>query len=165
VTDGFDPGRPSEAVVVNENAKTARGLTIFCLVLVAGGWLAMRLFVEMVRENRIAIDVIAGVGAALLVWRLIFEVRHPARLEITRDAITQRRKGRTRSTVIGRVTGDLTIDLKATFVGQHATVTPMLWQVGGDGTEIGLATYEQPDVKKACESAGWRFVSPEGSPT
>jgi hypothetical protein len=161
-----DPGKVSEisggdVIVVKEDSRVPHVRGVLLVGLTGGGLLALHAFVEMTEENRIAADVLGAVMLAVFVGIWIYEVRHPARLEISHDSIVQRRRGRASAAAIHRTTGDLTFEVRTMVLGGHGAVAPVLAIPGDERSQIGIADYDRTRVKQACVSVGWRFADPE----
>ncbi|MDQ3914752.1 MAG: hypothetical protein M3323_05390 [Actinomycetota bacterium] len=159
--DQEPPPRP-DVIVIKEDRRLVHGLYGFFLLLVVGGAWAVLTFIEqppdVARENRIALLVVAGLFSTAIVARWIYEARHPARLEISRDRIAAKRRGRQKAAVLQRTTGELSFGLKAMMLGGHGAVASVLRIPNSDQEAIGVMEYDRRNIRQACESLGWRFV-------
>jgi hypothetical protein len=60
--------------------------------------------------------------------------------------------------VLQRTTGELVFGIKGMVLGGHAAATPVLGVPGSDQEAIGVMAYDRRNVRRACESLGWRFL-------
>ena len=148
---------PADAIVVDEDARAVHGLWLFLILLTVGGWWAMFAFVEITGENRIAMHVVGGGMTTAFAAGWIHGARHPARLEISRDVIVEKRRGGKRPITIERTTGDLEFGVRSMVIGGRGSVTPILINPDDPKTEIAIATYDRQKLRQACEAVGWRF--------
>jgi len=156
---GLDEESPADAIVVKEDAGVVHVTWAFLVIVVLGGLWALHTFVDST-ESFVPVDIVGGLLAAIFVAGWIYEGRHPARLEISRASIVQRRRGRKRSVVLERTTGEFTFEIRSELLGEHTTVAPVLVVPDGDGTEIGMSSYDRQKVQQACEALGWHLVPP-----
>lgn len=149
---------PSDGViVVNEDRRAAHFLSALLVGLTVVGWWALNAFVEMTPDNRIAGNVVGGGMTAIFLGMWIYQIRYPARLEISHPLIAYKRRGRHRTVTLQRTTGDLAFETRTAVIGGHGSVTPVLAIPDDPQTAIGIATFDRKQIKKACETAGWRF--------
>jgi hypothetical protein len=102
--------------------------------------------------GRLTIDILFGGLAALCLFAWIYMVKNPGRFEVTRDMIRLAHKGGKRTQDMPRVTGELYFHRTGAKYPQ-----PTLRQNGTEEAFI-LGTYDTHELKRACESQGWRFV-------
>lgn len=152
----------SDVIVVNEDRRVVHGFYGFFLLVVLVGTWAILAFVEqpadVASQNRIALLVVAGLASAALIARWIYEARYPARLEVTRDRISAKRRGRAKETILTRTTGELKFGVESMVIAGRGTVTPVLAIPDSDQEALGIAGYDGPKIRQACEALGWHFV-------
>ncbi len=124
--------------------------------LIGGGVLSM--LAEA--DRRFALVILFGIFTAVLAGFWVYEIRHPLRLEVSRDLIEQKRRGRPRSKALVRTTGEVIIEMRMSE-GAHGGSFPVLKVPGADGW-IDVSRYFPEKVREACEAAGWRFADRRG---
>ena len=156
------PEPRSDVIVVNEDRRLVHGLYGFLLLVVLVGTWAILSYVEqpadVASQNRIALFVVAGLASGALIARWIYEARYPARLEVSRDRIAAKRRGRAKETSLARTTGELTFGVESMVIAGRGAVTPVLRIPGSDQDALGIAGYDGPKIRQACEALGWHFV-------
>jgi hypothetical protein len=103
--------------------------------------------------SRLVVDL--GFGTLLVgsIAAWIWFRRHPARLEITPEAVAFEHRGQSGSTRLVRP-GELYI--RTTLVG--GTDRLNFLKVTGSDEAIVLTMFDHEEVKAACRANGWRFV-------
>lgn len=147
-------------IVVEEDGRVNHFLSGLMLAMTLGGFWAMQAFVEMTRENRIASYVLVGLMSTTWIALWVYGVLHPARLEISYEAIVERRRGVLRSITLQRTTGELAFGVRSAVIGGRGAVTPILYTPGDRRSEIVITSFDRNKIKQACESVGWSFVTP-----
>ena len=147
-------------IVVEEDARVNHFLWGLMLAITLGGFWALQAFVEMTRENRIASYVLVGLMSTAWIALWLYGVLHPGRLEISYEAIIERRRGVLRSITIQRTSGELAFGVRTAVIGGHGAVSPILYAPGEGRSQITITSYDRNKIKQACEAVGWRFVTP-----
>jgi hypothetical protein len=103
--------------------------------------------------GRIVGDVIFGalLAAAIAAW--VWFRRHPARLEITPEAVEFSHRGQPNPT---RLIGPGKLYVKTTYVGGTDRLHWLM--VTGSEEAISLNMFDHEEVKAACRANSWRFV-------
>lgn len=148
-------------IVVKEDARAVHFLWVVLLSITLAGWWALNTFVAPTGENRIAGNIVGAAMAGGFLGAWIYEVRHPARLEISHDAIVQKRRRRKRTVVLRRTTGELAFEVRTMHLGGRVATAPVLTIPGDPEASIGVLAYDRSRVRQACESLGWRFETGE----
>jgi hypothetical protein len=106
--------------------------------------------------GRLVTDVLLGAAVVVCVAAWISSHRHPARIEVSPDAIALWHRGKPNSVELRR-TGDLYVYRRITpRGGVHSYL-----KVSGSDDAIPLVYFNWKDVERACRAAGWR-ISPPG---
>lgn len=106
-------------------------------------------------SGRAVVDVLFGAAVVVSVAMWISSFRHPARLEVTRDVISLRFRGKPKSLELRR-TGDLYVYRRITPRGGAYTYL----KAAGSDAAIPLAYFQWKEVERACRAAGWRVHPP-----
>ena len=154
-------GLQGDLIIVEEDERVNHFLWGLMMALTLGGFWAMQTFVEMTRENRIASYVLVGLMSTTFTALWVYGVLHPARLEISYGTIVERRRGVLRSITLQRTTGEVAFGVRSAVIAGRGAVTPILHIPGERGTEIAITSYDRNKLKQACETVGWRFVTPD----
>jgi len=147
-------GRPPSGgpAVVAESSGSRNFLWGF-LALVSGAALVRGHIGATTDAGRLAVDGIVGVVFVGTVALWVWFNRHPARLEVSPDAIVFRHRGQKGSARLPR-TGDLYVSTTM-LGGKH----PLRFlKVTGSEEAIALQMFDWNRVQEACLAAGWRFV-------
>ena len=150
--------RPEEAAlegttrIVNESAGSRNFLwgfltVVFALVLVRG-----HLGAETT-NGRIAVDLFAGTLFVLSLLGWVWFNRHPARLEISADAIVLQHRGQAKSTRLPH-TGPLYVS--RTMIGGKHPVAYL--RVAGSEDSIAMGNFRLGEIQEASLAAGWEWA-------
>jgi hypothetical protein len=101
--------------------------------------------------GRLTLDILFGGLALLCLFAWIYMVRNPGRFEITPDMVRLAHKGGKNTQDMLRTSGELYFGRTP---GRYPQAT--LRQNGSEDVFI-IGTYDTHELKKACESQGWRF--------
>jgi hypothetical protein len=104
-------------------------------------------------STKVVIDLAFGTLLAASVAAWIWFRRHPARLEITTDAVAFSHRGQSGST---RLVGPGELYVYTTLIG--GTDRLNFLKVTGSDEAILLTMFDHEEVKAACRARGWRFV-------
>ncbi len=104
--------------------------------------------------GRLVLDVIFSVGVIVSVAAWISSYRHPARLEISQDAITLSHRGKP-NTIQLRRPGPLYV---RRIFHPRGGAQSYLKVVGSDNA-IPLVLFNWKDVERACHAAGWPIAT------
>jgi len=102
--------------------------------------------------GRIAVAVLTGGVAAVLLWGWIKVIRRPSHLEISPEVVTLVEADGTRTT-LSRASGD---EIAVTTVGGGRYRRPALTIVGS-GTILPLIFFSLNEIQRECLAQGWRF--------
>jgi hypothetical protein len=103
--------------------------------------------------SRLVIDAVFGTLFVAAVGAWIWFRRHPARLEVTPEAVAFRHRGQSGST---RLVPPGELYVRTTHVG--GTDRLHFLKVTGSDEAIPLTMFDHEEVKDACRTNGWRFV-------
>ena len=103
--------------------------------------------------SRLVIDAALGslLAGSIAAW--IWFRRHPARLEITEEAVAFSHRGQPNAT---RLVGPGELYIRTTHLG--GTDRLQFLKVTGSEEAIPLQMFDHGEVKTACRASGWRFV-------
>ncbi len=106
--------------------------------------------------SRVVVDLILGLLLVGSISAWVWFRRHPARLEISVEAVTFAHRGQTRSVKLARSSGDLYVR-RTMLGGTH----PLLFLgITGSDEVIPLQMFDLEEIEAASVSRGWRFVEP-----
>jgi hypothetical protein len=103
--------------------------------------------------TRIVIDLVFGTLLAGSIAAWIWFRRHPARLDITPEAVAVTHRGQSGST---RLVAPGELYIYTTFIG--GTDRLNFLKLTGSDEAIPLTMFDHEEVKAACRASGWRFV-------
>lgn len=103
--------------------------------------------------SRLLVDLVFGALVAGSIGAWLWFRRHPARLEITPDAVAFSHRGQSAST---RLVGPGELDVHTTHIG--GTDRLHFLKVTGSEEAIPLTMFDHEEVKAACRANGWRFA-------
>jgi hypothetical protein len=150
ISDSHAGGIP---IVVHERRSSVNFLWGFLAVVFLAAGIRGHFGAETT-TGRIVGDVILGLLAAgsIAVW--VYSLRHPARLEISSNAIVLAHRGGVNTQQLNRSSGDLYIRRSGGRHPQAYLRTP------GDDVGLLLTTFDLDEIKQACATTGWRFSDP-----
>jgi putative Ca2+/H+ antiporter (TMEM165/GDT1 family) len=103
--------------------------------------------------GRTVVDLVFGALLVIAVGAWIWFRRHPARLEITPEAVLFSHRGQRRGT---RLPAPGELYVHTTFIG--ATDRLRFLKVTGSEEAIPMTMFDDAEVTAACRASGWRFV-------
>jgi hypothetical protein len=148
---------PVEVVVVRESMRLVHFTWAIVVGITVVGVTALNLFVDITPENRVATTVLTIVAPVAFISWWVWNVRHPARIEFSHEAITYKVRASKKMMTIERTNGEVEVAVEATMVGTHAAATQVLRSPSG-GPSLPIATFDFPEIRRACEVTGWTLV-------
>jgi hypothetical protein len=145
-------GALTRSVIVAELPRRVDVLWGFLTVVSAAALLRGH-FGGSATSTKIVIDLAFGVLLAGSIGAWIWFRRHPAKLEITPEAVAFRHRGQSGST---RLVGPGELYVYTTFIG--GTDRLNFLKVTGSDEAILLTMFDHDEVRAACRASGWRFV-------
>jgi hypothetical protein len=144
---------PSRSVVVPERPRRVDLLWGFLGVALGAALVRGHLGAETT-TRQIVIDLVFGTLFVGVVAAWIWFRRHPARLDITRHAVSFTHRGQPNAT---RLVGPGELYVYTTHIG--GTDRLQFLKIKGSDEGIPLTMFDHEEVKAACRAHGWRFVS------
>jgi hypothetical protein len=157
MTDQEIEAVPSEPIYINESTASVNFLWGFATLAIFA-LAALVLFAENAENptaNKIVAIVLGVVGGGFIAYRWTYEIRHPARLEITYEAVRQTRRGRDEAKILPRTTGEFRIYMKTAVVGAGHPAPYLILVAPDTEVEIELGHYDHHRVGQALKSVGW----------
>jgi hypothetical protein len=108
--------------------------------------------------SRLVIDAALGslLAGSIAAW--VWFRRHPARLEISPEAVAFLHRGQPNAT---RLVGPGELYVRTTYLGGKNRL--QFLKVTGSEEAIPMEMFDHTEVKAACRASGWRFVG-DGDP-
>jgi len=154
-TDDPDPG----AIIVPESRSKVRANYVFLAVLFAG--VGATGFAVRSGSFKVGWGIGLGIVVVLLIAWCLWALRHPARLEVTEEAVRYFRRNGRQAAVLPRQYGDeVVFVVKQNWRGQQVSLA----QRGLTTTAVIPMTslrglFSRNEVRQAVLARGWRFKS------